>query len=763
MSSPTSFASSGGPSSTLMRAPSPESVPPQEAGAPPEAPRNGLLCNPREEDTSRSLPSAPLPRLVVSPLWRGELLRPFGRLRQPKEFLFLKNVARRRKTAADMHQGALSGPVGATHGAPLGSSSGGTAETDSSGDSGNTQGSSGGHLPLGRQRGAFTAAAAAAGAAAVAATGHTTLAEAAAAVGRRLLPRGVESAPQEASPTMPTQRVNQLDALRVDNEIVLLLQDLLLQCTRAAMPRLQQWQQELKLLLNIFLWSVSTARDRPTPGDLLQNVKYYGGEQLQQQELQRQQQRLQEMQQDPTAAPAAVQQQQRVLLHMMMKQQHSLLQQQPLPWGHKLGLLLLHVLLPYLYQLVRQLLHRKRQQQQAAIEQRIRRFNVAQALRRQRMQQQQLQQKKQQQKQQATEQQQWEMQQQLQLSRLLDAAAGAAVTRLTPAEQSLECLYRCCMVVDLLLSFLRFCFFFYFLYKGRHRSLGDWLLGVEMRHIHPSLRRSLSFELLQQQLYWLSVSHVLLLVVPHIDLLLLRRTLGQHVLSPARAAAVASLQQLKQLLRKQQQQLLEQQQGPEMPNAQAATDAADLPPLGIGQWCLLLLRSTKQQLTAALQNVGLLPHPLVTQEQQRQEQQVQQEEKQQKEAVEQTLTSPEPSNEVLKPTLSPVSPFGPIAEATTAAELPPSAAPSPVLPSTPVSVIPEKPPQRQQKQQCVFCSKEPLLPFCSNKCPHVFCYWCVASHPDYRPGSWGYLEGDEEHQLHCPKCGMVIRRILWRL
>ena len=476
-----------------------------------------------------------------------------------------------------------------------------------------------------------------------------TLSETAAAMGHGLPLRSSaaqqqqQQQQQQGMHSLPTQRVNQLDALRVNNEIVLLLQDMLLQCTRTAAPWLQQRQQELQLLLHLFLWGVSTARDKPTPGDLLQNVKYYGGEQLQQQQLEQQQQRLQQLQQDPTAAPAAVQQQQRVLLHLMLKQQHSLLQQQPLPWKHKLGLLVLHVLLPYAYQLLRQQLHRKRQQQQAAIEQRIRRYNVAQALRRQRMQQQQQKQQQQQLREHATEQEQGELkqqeqqqqqqqqqlQQQQQQLRLLESATGESVTRLTAAELWLECMYRCCMCVDFFLSLLQFVFFFKFLLQGKYRSVGEWLLGLQMRHIHPSLRRSLSFELMQQQLYWLSVSQVLLLLLPHIDLLLLRRMLRLRLLSPARRAAAKSLQQLKLLLLRQQQQQQHQlQQRDAESEEKGLAAAAAVLPLGIGQRGVLLLRSTKQHAKKLLQDVGLLPHPLVIEEQQQQKQQQQQQQQQ---------------------------------------------------------------------------------------------------------------------------------------
>ncbi|OEH74567.1 pex2 pex12 amino terminal domain-containing protein [Cyclospora cayetanensis] len=542
--------------------------------------------------------AAPLPRLVVCPPRRGELLKPFGRQRQAVERLFLKQVKRpsrnrvkARKLELSSHDASSERPSKAPPGA-------------------SPDDSSAAHAVATPPPQEATSQARASAAAAATTEQRATEAHHATRSNRAALnatppaqSRGHARASPLGRPSLPTQRVNQLDALRVNNEVVLLLQDLLLHCTRGAAPWLQQRQHELQLLLHLFLWAVSTARDRPTPGDLLQNVKYCGGEQLQQQRLQREQQRLQQLQREPLAAPAAaVQQQQRVLLHLMTKQQHALLQQQPLPWTHKLGVLLLHVLLPYLYQLLRLQLHLKRQQQQAAIEQRIRRYNVAQAQHRQRMQQQQ-----------EEAQQTLHKQQQQQQSRLQDAAAGEAVACLTAAEQSVEFLYRCCMCADLLLSFSRFCFFFYFLYRGRHRSLGDWLLNLEMRHIHPSLRRSLSFELLQQQLYWQSVSHVLLLLLPHIDLLLLRRMLGQNLLVPARAAVAASMLKLRLLLHKRQQP--QQGSGAEEHRAVAVAQ----PARGLCKKGMTLLSSTKQALQRVLQDIGLQVHPLVTETEQKQQ------------------------------------------------------------------------------------------------------------------------------------------------
>ncbi|XP_026194323.1 polyglutamine-repeat protein pqn-41 [Cyclospora cayetanensis] len=515
--------------------------------------------------------AAPLPRLVVCPPRRGELLKPFGRQRQAVERLFLKQVKRpsrnrvkARKLELSSHDASSERPSKAPPGA-------------------SPDDSSAAHAVATPPPQEATSQARASAAAAATTEQRATEAHHATRSNRAALnatppaqSRGHARASPLGRPSLPTQRVNQLDALRVNNEVVLLLQDLLLHCTRGAAPWLQQRQHELQLLLHLFLWAVSTARDRPTPGDLLQNVKYCGGEQLQQQRLQREQQRLQQLQREPLAAPAAaVQQQQRVLLHLMTKQQHALLQQQPLPWTHKLGVLLLHVLLPYLYQLLRLQLHLKRQQQQAAIEQRIRRYNVAQAQHRQRMQQQQ-----------EEAQQTLHKQQQQQQSRLQDAAAGEAVACLTAAEQSVEFLYR---------------------------SLGDWLLNLEMRHIHPSLRRSLSFELLQQQLYWQSVSHVLLLLLPHIDLLLLRRMLGQNLLVPARAAVAASMLKLRLLLHKRQQP--QQGSGAEEHRAVAVAQ----PARGLCKKGMTLLSSTKQALQRVLQDIGLQVHPLVTETEQKQQ------------------------------------------------------------------------------------------------------------------------------------------------
>ncbi|KAL8455036.1 hypothetical protein Emag_001163 [Eimeria magna] len=700
-----------------------------------------MVAAPKDGPESEGVPTGapPLPRLVVKPLRPGELLQPFGRQRRMQDSLFLKNVRKPRQTLADAEDGTLSPAKGSEGGPPPHSPEGppraGLTVTPRGPPS---------TPPPARRR--HTAAAAAD-------SRHATLSEAAASAGSSIILRGPSRGPFEEGPPMgppalATHRVNQLDALRVNSEVVLLLQDMLLQCTRTCAPWLQRRQHELQLLLHLFLWAVSTARDKPTPGDLLQNVKYYGGEQLlQQKQLQQQRERLQQLYSDPAAAPDKLQQQQRVLLHLVVKQQHAVLQQQPLLWKHKLGLLLLHVLLPYAYQLLRQLLHRRRQQQQAAIEQRIRRFNVAQALRRQRMQQQQQhkheqeeqqqqeQPKQQQQQQQKQQEQRQQHQQQHQQQQRHVAIGDESMTRLTAAEQSLECTYRCCMCVDLLLSLCRFLFFFYFLYRGRHRNLGDWLLGLEMRHIHPALRRSLSFELLQQQLYWQSLSHVLLLLLPHVDLLLLRRMLGQHLLTPARAAAAAGLLQLRQLL----------QPGHKLQQPNGGAPSPSLLRVSPGKAALMLLRSAKKRLTEALQEVGLLPHRLAT-------------------AVEEHHAAKEPA--AISETAAETETAADAGQSPVGGDTQP--APRPLLHLSPLGPPPppshehhqQKQQQEQQQQKCEFCKRMPLLPFRSSNCLHVFCYWCVASHPEYRPGLWTSLHTDEQ-QLSCPTCGAAIRRIDW--
>ncbi|KAL8272776.1 hypothetical protein Esti_003326 [Eimeria stiedai] len=702
-------------------------------GAPLLGPPSVMEVDPKGSEPEAAPSGVPLlPRLVVNPLRPGELLQPFGRQRRMRDRLFLKNVRKPRQTLADAEDGTLSpaerppgGPALGTPEEPLRAGLDGTPGGPPP-------------SPLARRRHA--------GAAAAADRHHTTLSEAAVSAGSSIVFRGPTRGPYEGGapmgpPALATQRVNQLDALRVNSEVVLLLQDMLLQCTRTCAPWLQRRQHELQLLLHLFLWGVSTARDKPTPGDLLQNVKYYGGEQLLQQRLpQQQRERLQQLYRDPAAAPEKVQQQQRVLLHLIVKQQHAVLQQQPLLWKHKVGLLLLHVLLPYAYQLLRQLLHRRRQQQQAAVEQRIRSYNVAQALRRQRMQQQQQQLKQQQQQQQQQEQpkqqqQQQQQQQQRQQQQRHVAIVDESVTRLTAAEQSLEYTYRCCMCVDLLLSLCRFFFFFYFLYRGRHRTLGDWVLGLEMRHIHPALRRSLSFELLQQQLYWQSVSHVLLLLLPHIDLLLLRRVLGQHVLTPARAAAAAGFLQLRQLLQPAQHKLQQPKEGP--PSSSSWI-------VGPGQAPLLLLRNAKERLTEALQEVGLLPHHLAT-------------------ATDQQQAARLPA------AIFETAPEVETAPAATQCPMGGGSKPAarPLLQLSPLGPIPPPSHEQQQQQQllqqqqkCGFCNQMPLLPFRSSNCLHVFCYWCVAAHPEYQPGLWASLRA-EEQQLSCPSCGAAIHRINW--
>ena len=113
----------------------------------------------------------------------------------------------------------------------------------------------------------------------------------------------------------------------------------------------------------------------------------------------------------------------------------------------------------------------------------------------------------------------------------------------------------------------------------------------------------------------------------------------------------------------------------------------------------------------------------------------------------------------MKPSTAAETPTAAAAAATTE-QLSPAATPLPLSPPRPTPPPVDK---QQQQQQCVFCSKEPLLPFRSSNCAHIFCYWCAASQPEHRPGGpWGPLEAEEgDPQLRCPRCAATIGTLLW--
>lgn len=336
------------------------------------------------------------------------------------------------------------------------------------------------------------------------------------------------------TPFPSTQRVNQLDALRVNSELVLSLQQMFLQCFENVAPWLQRRHQEVDLGLQAFLWAAFTLRDRPTPGDLLQNVKYGGGQQLQRMTHQRLMRRQHEdairLARGEEALAAKVRLQERMLLHAFLRRQRQQQQEQPLPLRCKLGLLLLHVLLPYLYQKLREVLHRKRVEQQAAVEQRIRRYNIIQAMKLRKL---------------RAQNQQQPCIQNTSAEYVQQDYPGESEISLTRAERTLEKLYRTCMLIDFLLGLARFVHFFSFLSRGRYRTVGDALLRLQLTPIHPALRRNVSFELLQHEVFWQSASHVLLLLLPFIDILSIKRFSRKYVVEPSHSAATVLLQRLR--------------------------------------------------------------------------------------------------------------------------------------------------------------------------------------------------------------------------
>jgi len=74
------------------------------------------------------------------------------------------------------------------------------------------------------------------------------------------------------SQTLPVLRVNQLDALRLDSEIVALLRQQLADVFSWHTEIIEHLQPEVDALLRAFFWRLSVWVDGPTPGGRLQNV-----------------------------------------------------------------------------------------------------------------------------------------------------------------------------------------------------------------------------------------------------------------------------------------------------------------------------------------------------------------------------------------------------------------------------------------------------------------------------------------------------------
>ncbi|CEM02522.1 unnamed protein product [Vitrella brassicaformis CCMP3155] len=74
-----------------------------------------------------------------------------------------------------------------------------------------------------------------------------------------------------------TLRVNQLDAARLDSEILSLLTSGFASAFRLFHEGVfDRWRPEVDALLRLVVWRYTTLADRPSPGDSLQNVKYRG-------------------------------------------------------------------------------------------------------------------------------------------------------------------------------------------------------------------------------------------------------------------------------------------------------------------------------------------------------------------------------------------------------------------------------------------------------------------------------------------------------
>ncbi|KEP66477.1 UNVERIFIED_CONTAM: Pex2 / Pex12 amino terminal region protein [Hammondia hammondi] len=610
-------------------------------------------------------------------------------------------------------------------------------------------------------------------------------------------------------------RVNQVDALRVDQELVLLLQEEANGILRHLFPLSPVRQQrELFLAFQLFFFCAYTLRNRPSPGDLLQNVKY------------RSESQTDEAGQPRSHALTAAAERDPAFLLAQTRRERSLTEglkeiqvRQFLSKRKKFLILLFSILLPYGFEVLQRAIAERYLALLSVLQQRARR---AEALRRFRP---------------AQERRHGNLSptdnHASATGEARSAGAGAVVSQLalTREERLVVVLYRASQLVHTFLVALQVVQAISFLVHGTHRSLTDWLLGLEMEFIAPSLPRSISLELLQHQLYWHALTQLLLLVVPNLPQhrLLLRRLLRLRRLSGGRLAAMRHrlavwLRTKEAELRRREtdaSDLLSQQSAEQAEHSQSNTGhrrSEDEPKSRPGQ----------AGKTGASKK-GLSPRPKtctptvsLSQHQ-----------------VGRPTASSNAQTFARRPTRGSADAMvflrtigvscrifgyrslraacGGLARLTyggadvpslregescritlTKAELAkrdPSSGPVTCDVALPRQTCAEETDSESdftetENASCVFCAKEDiLLPFRGDACRHHFCYWCVASHPSFRPasndrrarGECGKnaaaqnrvtdakeadsaieLEAtDEEELLECPACGAEIQSIAW--
>ncbi|PHJ20717.1 pex2 pex12 amino terminal region protein [Cystoisospora suis] len=430
---------------------------------------------------------------------------------------------------------------------------------------------------------------------------------------------------------------------------------------------------------------------------------------------------------------------------------------QVLPRKTKLLFLLLSILLPYGFDVVQEIITKRYLALLAVLQQRLRRAEFLQRHREQ-----------------------WAARQ-TDSNRPLDEGAipvsgDPPTVTLSRDERLLIAAYRVCQALQVLVVLLQVIQTGLFLVNGEFRSLPDWILGLKMEHIAPSLQRNVSLELLQHQLHWQALTQLLVLVLPQLPThrVLLRQLLRLRKLPPLireraaelRLRALSWFEQRAEQLRRQEQQI---EHGP--PSRQTA--AGKVHKLGREyEGSSLQLKSqmhrgrlTKRQagfsylvifnsicraalLRSLRRGCGVFVRLLAV---------APQSEGQQGHGV------CSDSNTGISSTGKAFS----LADEETDDD----------------DLIEDGP--------CIFCGKEEIvLPFTGENCKHRFCYWCVASHPQYQASEnastqqgdgngpaeaeaksppaptekkaekksfWG---GDEE-TLECPVCGEDITRISW--
>ncbi|KAF8821510.1 Pex2 / Pex12 amino terminal region protein [Cardiosporidium cionae] len=252
----------------------------------------------------------------------------------------------------------------------------------------------------------------------------------------------------------PTLRVNQLDAQRVNEELFrALTNDAASTFFSHAPPGLlHRWLPELHLVLRLLLWGSYFKHQRPLPGDMLQNVKYYL----------RLPQAFSRSSRDGAPSSPTVQ----VSQSFARESKYA----QSLPNRTIALYLLFSAIIPYTWNRLQRLMQQWEWARVAQHEQQERRRS----------------------------------------------ASGATSSTIRPPflQWLLSLLWPLLRLCDTAISSFIALNAFVFIVEGEHRSLVDRLLGLKMAHIAPAAPRHVSFEVLNRHLYWHSFTELMLVVAP---------------------------------------------------------------------------------------------------------------------------------------------------------------------------------------------------------------------------------------------------------